>query len=369
MHGSPKAGRRQHLLNRPTGAQSATLETDSAPVRDVLGRPIRNLRLSLIDKCNLRCGYCMPEESYVWLPREDILRPDEIGRLVGLFADLGVDRVRLTGGEPLLRPDAAEAVEVIAGDPRIRDISMTTNGVLLAGQARALVEAGLNRVTVSLDSLRRERFARLTQRDELDRVLEGIAAAAEVELAPLKINTVVMRGENDDELGDLLEFGSRQGAEVRFIEYMDVGGATRWSMGKVVPRREILERLEERYGPIRPLEENGSAPADRFALADGTTFGVISSTTEPFCRSCDRSRVTADGLWFTCLYSGSGTDLRSPLRGGADDEELRDLIAGVWRRRRDRGAEERKELSQRGPLYQIEDLRSDPHREMHTRGG
>ena len=340
------------------------------PVSDSFGRPLRNLRVSLIDRCNLRCRYCMPEEQYLWLSREDILTVEEIGALVDAFTDLGVDRVRLTGGEPLIRPEVIEVVERIAGNVRVRDLSMTTNGVFLAKHAEALKKAGLDRVSVSLDTLRRERFREMTRRDRLPQTLEGIEVAAAAGLRPLKINTVVIRGDNDDELIELLEFARSHEAELRFIEYMDVGGATRWSMERVVSRHEMLERLAAHYGPIEPLDEGTSAPADRFRLPDGLVFGIIASTTMPFCANCDRSRLTADGVWLTCLYAEGGLDLRGPLRDGADREAIRSLIAGVWRGRADRGAEERKRLnSKRGPLYQIEDLRQDPHREMHTRGG
>ena len=336
---------------------------------DTFGRPLKSLRVSLIDKCNLRCQYCMPEEEYVWLPREDILTVEEIGDLVNVFSGLGVDKVRLTGGEPLLRREAADVVERLAANPDLRDLSMTTNGVLLAQQAESLRSGGLDRVTVSLDTLRPERFKQLTRRDRLAQVLEGIDAAAESGLKPLKINTVVMRGYNDDELTDMIDFGRDRGAEVRFIEYMDVGGATRWSMDRVVSRREILSLLEKHYGAIEPLRENGSAPADRFGLTDGTTFGIIASTTEPFCSACDRSRLTADGMWFLCLYAADGIDLRRSLRERASQDEIRALIVRGWTNRTDRGAEDRQALGSRGPLHQIEDLREDPHREMHTRGG
>ena len=292
---------------------------------DTFGRPLESLRVSLIDKCNLRCQYCMPEEEYVWLPRDDILTVEEIGDLVDVFSELGVDKVRLTGGEPLLRREAADVVERLAANPDVRDLSMTTNGVLLANQAESLRSAGLDRVTVSLDTLRPERFKQLTRRDRLPQVLEGIDAAAERGLKPLKINTVVMRGYNDDELSDLIDFARDRGAEVRFIEYMDVGGATRWSMDMVVSSREVLSRLKSHYGPIEPLGDNGSAPANRYALPDGTTFGIIASTTEPFCRACDRSRLTADGIWFLCLYAAHGIDLRRPLREGASPR--RDQVA------------------------------------------
>ncbi|HSG80680.1 MAG TPA: GTP 3',8-cyclase MoaA [Gemmatimonadota bacterium] len=337
---------------------------------DRLGRPLKSLRLSLIDMCNLRCDYCMPEEEYAWLPRSDMLAVGELDRLVGVFTGLGVSKVRLTGGEPLMRREVEEIVGRLAANREIRDLSLTTNGVLLARHAAPLARAGLKRVTVSLDTLRPDRFRQLTRRDDLHHVIQGIEAAIGAGLRGTKINTVVIRGYNDDELPDLIEFGRHKGVEVRFIEYMDVGGATRWSLDRVVSRHEMLERLAGRFGPIQPLGENGSAPADRYALQDGTTFGMIASTTEPFCRTCDRSRVTADGVWLLCLYAARGVDLRTPLREGASAEELRELIVDHWTGRDDRGAEERARLnSMRGPLYQIEDLRKDPHREMHTRGG
>jgi cyclic pyranopterin phosphate synthase len=357
-------------VNRPANlADSATL-ADREVVTDRLGRSLKSLRVSLIDMCNLRCDYCMPEEEYVWLPRDDILTVDEVGRLVGAFAELGVEKVRLTGGEPLMRREVAQVVERLAEASGLRDLSMTTNGVLLGRHAERLRRAGLHRITVSLDTLRSDRFRQLTRRDQLSQVIVGIEAAADAGFRSLKINTVVIRGYNDDEIIELIEFGKRTGAEVRFIEYMDVGGATRWTLDLVVPRAEILARLAEHYGEVVGVGENGTAPANRYALPDGTVFGVIASTTEPFCRTCDRSRITADGLWFLCLYAANGLDLRTPLRDGASTEELQRLITETWKERADRGAEERKRLnSLRGPLYQIEDLRQDPHREMHTRGG
>jgi cyclic pyranopterin phosphate synthase len=338
-------------------------------IRDALDRPLRNLRLSVTDRCNLRCQYCMPEEEYVWLPRDDVLSFEEMTQLVDVFADLGVDKVRLTGGEPLLRRDLDRLVRLLADNPRLRDLALTTNGVLLAEQADALRAAGLHRVTVSLDTLREDRFRLLTRRDTHARVLEGIAAVAQSGWPGLKIDTVVMRGVNDDELVDLLEFAGGVGAEVRFIEYMDVGGATHWSMERVVSRREMLERLTARYGAISPVVEESSAPADRFRLADGRVFGIISSTTEPFCRACDRSRLTADGLWYLCLYATRGLDLRGALRAGASRDEMLGLIRSTWQGRRDRGAEERLALPERRPLIQIGELKRDPHLEMHTRGG
>ncbi|HEX2436697.1 MAG TPA: GTP 3',8-cyclase MoaA [Methylomirabilota bacterium] len=339
------------------------------PVTDVHGRFLRNLRVSVTDRCNLRCGYCMPEEEYVWLPRADILHFGEMATLVDVFLDLGVDKVRLTGGEPLLRRDVARLVGMLAARPRIRDLAMTTNGVLLAEHAAALKAAGLHRLTISLDTLDPQRFARLTNRTSHAQVLEGIAAVPAAGFTNTKLDTVVIRGVNDDELADLIEFARAVPAEVRFIEYMDVGGATRWSMEQVVSRAEMLERLSRRYGRIEPVVETSTAPADRFRLPDGTIFGIIASTTAPFCADCDRSRLTADGLWYLCLYATRGVDLRGPLRGGAGPDELRALVTGVWRARTDRGAQDRLALGNRQPLVQIGGLKRDPHLEMHTRGG
>jgi GTP 3',8-cyclase len=336
---------------------------------DRLGRRLGNLRVSVTDRCNLRCAYCMPEREYVWLPRKDILDFEEIGRLADVFGSLGTDRIRLTGGEPLVRHDLPKLVRLLAGKPWLRDLALTTNGVLLAAQAKALREAGLPRITVSLDTLRPERFRELARVDELPRVLRGIEAAREAGFSPLKLDTVVIRGVNDDEIVPLLERAKEWGAEVRFIEYMDVGGATHWSRERVVSREGILRTIGDTYGAVEPLPGQGSAPAERFRLADGTVFGVIASTTAPFCAACDRSRLTADGLWYLCLYAAQGIDLRRPLREGASPEQLRDLIAGAWTFRADRGAEERLGLRARSPLLAAGELKKDPHLEMHTRGG
>jgi len=336
---------------------------------DSLNRPARSLRISVTDRCNLRCQYCMPEAHYTWLPRPDLLRVDELDRLARAFTQVGVDRVRLTGGEPLLRRDLPDLVERLAQNPRIRDLALTTNGVLLAGQAARLRAAGLHRITVSLDTLQPARFEALTRFAQHAAVLGGIDAAAAIPFASLKLDTVVIRGFNEDELIDLLEFAKSRRAEIRFIEYMDVGGATHWSMEAVVTRKEMLQRLEAHYGPIAPVTEESSAPADRFRLPDGTIFGIISSTTTPFCRSCDRSRLTADGVWLLCLYATQGTDLRSPLRRGASDEEIEALIRSVWSARTDRGAELRLTADRRTPFIPVGALKIDSHLEMHTRGG
>jgi len=341
----------------------------SEAIRDTLSRPLASLRLSVTDRCNLRCRYCMPEDDYVWLPRAAILTFEELERLVRIFAGLGVHKVRLTGGEPLLRHDLPTLVRLIAGHPEVTDLAMTTNGLLLAKHAADLRAAGLKRVTVSLDTVRPERMLAFAKSARHADVLEGIAAARAAGFATLKLNTVVIRGFNDDELADLIEFARSRDAEVRFIEYMDVGGATRWTMDQVVSQREILEVLGRRYGPIEPLRDDARAPAERFRLPDGATFGIIASTTAPFCRTCDRSRLTADGTWLLCLYAAQGVDLREPLRGGATDDELATLIRDVWRGRVDRGAEQRLAVADRGVLYPSASLRADPHREMHTRGG
>ncbi|HUY13079.1 MAG TPA: GTP 3',8-cyclase MoaA [Terriglobia bacterium] len=338
-------------------------------VVDALARPMRSLRVSVTDRCNLRCQYCMPEAEYVWLAHQEILTFEEIGRLVSVFTGLGVDKVRLTGGEPLLRHNLERLVEILASNDAIRDLALTTNGVLLARHARTLRQAGLRRVTVSLDTLRQDRFRTLARGAALARVVEGIEAARQAGFEKIKINSVIVRGVNEDELAGLVEFGRKQDAEIRFVEYMDVGGATRWGMDRVVPQAEMLQQLEAAFGKIEPLPHHGSAPAARFLLPDGTKFGIIASTTQPFCRACDRGRITTDGLWFLCLYARQGTDLKRMLRGGSSNQEIAGRIRATWMARDDRGAEERHALIHRDILFPVEDLKADPHREMHTRGG
>jgi len=337
-------------------------------VLDQLDRPLRNLRLSVTDRCNLRCSYCMPEAEYVWLPREDMLHFEEISRLTDVFMSLGVNHIRLTGGEPLLRRDLPTLIDMIARKPGLNDLALTTNGILLTDQIDGLKAAGLRRVTVSLDTLRPDRFVKLARFDELTRVLRGIDSASRV-FGALKIDTVVMRGVNDDELVDLIEFGKRVNAEVRFIEYMDVGGATAWSWDSVLPRKEMVERIGAHYGKVESIVEHSSAPADRYRLPDGTVFGIISSTTEPFCAACDRSRLTADGMWYLCLYATRGTDLRAAMRAGATSEQLKATIAAAWQARADRGAETRLALGERRAFVPLSTLKQNPHLEMHTRGG
>jgi len=337
---------------------------------DAHRRPLKSLRISVTDRCNMRCSYCMPEDHYLWLPRSSILTFEEFARLAGVFAGLGVDEIRLTGGEPLLRRDLPALVALLRRDPRITDLSLTTNGVLLAEHAAALFAAGLGRVTVSLDTLRPDRLRAFSQSAQHADILSGIDAAQRAGFGRLKVNSVVIRGVNEDELCDLIAFGRDRGVEVRFIEYMDVGGATRWSQRQVVRRDEMLEIIFRRLGPVEPVDPGAvSAPARRYRLPDGSTFGIIASVTAPFCGDCDRSRLTADGNWLLCLYAEGGIDLREAVRGGASDSELGALIAAAWRGRRDRGAEERRGLPSREALYQVDGLRADPHLEMHTRGG
>ena len=335
---------------------------------DTLNRPLRSLRVSVTDRCNLRCEYCMPEDEYVWLSRDDLLHFEEISRLVDVFVRLGVDKIRLTGGEPLLRRNLVQLVELLADKP-LADLALTTNAILLEEFAEPLRRAGLKRLNISLDTLSPDRFVRLTRQNDHARVMRGIRAAARV-FRGTKLDAVVMRGLNDDELEPLIDFASSIDAEVRFIEYMDVGGATHWSTDTVVPRAELLDRLRARFGRVTAIEEPGStAPADRFALPDGRIFGVIASTTAPFCADCDRARLTADGVFYTCLYATDGLALRPPLRRGDAPDAIAAAIASRWTRRTDRGAEERLALRDRGAFVPVAALRADPHLEMHKRGG
>jgi len=337
---------------------------------DTLGRRLGTLRLSVTDRCNLRCHYCMPEHEYIWLERDSLLKFEEIVTLADLFGEMGVGRVRITGGEPLLRRNLPTLVANLAARSWVRDLALTTNGVRLAEAAAELKQAGLMRVTVSLDTLQRDRFTRLAKVDALPSVLAGIEATLRAGFRGLKLDSVITKGDNDDELTDLIEFARSVGAEVRFIEYMDVGGATDWRPSAVVSRNDMLERISERYGPVTALESvDPAAPADRFRLPDGHTFGIIASTTRPFCRTCDRARLTADGVLLLCLYAQHGTDLRRPLRAGASLDTLRRMIAAVWEGRADRGAEERAASRDRSASIPVSILKKDAHLEMHTRGG
>ncbi len=287
-----------------------------------------------------------------------------------LFAELGVRRLRITGGEPLLRRDLPDLVARLAARPWLSDFALTTNGVLLAQAAADLRQAGLGRLTVSLDTLRRDRFQRLARVDALPQVLAGIGAARRAGFPPLKFDAVITRGDNDDELSELLEFARDLGAEMRFIEYMDVGGATAWRSNAVVTRSDMIARLADHYGPITPIPAPGSsAPAVRFRLPDGLIFGIIASTSQPFCATCDRARLTADGVLLLCLYARHGLDLRRPLRAGAPVETLERMMRAVWEGRADRGAEERRSVRDRAAYVPLRALKRDTHLEMHTRGG
>lgn len=346
----------------------------SAP-RDRHGRPLEALRLSVTDRCNLRCSYCMPEPDYTWLPRTELLDFDELTRVTRLFVELGVRRLRLTGGEPLLRKDLPSLVSRLRAIAGVEDLALTTNGLLLAEHATALREAGLDRLTVSLDTLDRARFKELSRVDGLTRALGGLAAAKAAGFSRIKLDTVVLAGVNDGELLELLAFARDEDCELRFIEYMDVGGATRWREEDVVSRETILARVGDARRGVEPVSDDhpdapdASAPARRYRTGDGQLFGVIASTTAPFCAACDRSRVTADGHWFDCLYAAEGLDLRAPLREGASDQELRALLRAGWEARDARGAERRLELARRGPQFDLDTLLADPRLEMHTKGG
>ena len=346
-------------------------------VLDKRKRPLGSLRLSITDRCNLRCGYCMPGENYEWLPSKDILSFEEILRITGLFADIGATRLRLTGGEPLLRKNADKLVAMVCAANRFEEVAMTTNGLGLGKFASTLKQAGLTRLTISLDSLDRDKVTKVSGRDSLPQVLEGVDAAAAAGFTGTKLDTVAMAGINDNELSDLIAFGAQRDIEVRFIEYMDVPGAQAWSPDFVISRKDMLARIAREVGatPV-PLGNQGSAPAARFRLPAGASwngqdltgqvFGIIASTTEPFCGSCDRSRVTADGMWFKCLYAELGVNLLQELRSGVSDDQLRALIRGDWKARNDNGAEQRLEEETRTAFQpQV----ASPHMEMHTRGG
>lgn len=340
----------------------------NAPLQDTRGRPLDSIRLSVTDRCNLRCAYCMPEAQYHWLERSHLLSFEELVRLAGLLRRLGASRLRLTGGEPLLRRNLARLVSMLQ-PLGFADLAMTSNGVLLAEQARALRQAGLQRLTVSLDTLRAETFLQLTRREGLKAVLRGLEVAAQEGFAQIKLDTVLIRGVNDQELPQLVNFAHEIGAEIRFIEYMDVAGATHWSRQQVVSESEILRRLRHDFGETTPLSGRGSAPARRYRLERGQTVGIIASVTQPFCGDCDRLRVTADGQLLLCLYARQGLDIRQVLRSGEADGALEKTIAEFWRKRKDQGAVERAQLSGRSSFVSLDELRLDPRLEMHTRGG
>lgn len=315
-------------------------------LEDFLGRPLRDLRISVTDRCNMRCNYCMPAEvfgpDYAFVPRGEILSFEEIGRVVRIIGELGVRKVRLTGGEPLLRREMPVLVRMLAGLSAVEDLALTTNGLQLAGLAGALREAGLQRVTVSLDALDDTLFRRLGgSRRGVGDVLAGMQAARRAGL-PVKVNCVVQRGLNESEVIPLAELCRREGYTLRLIEYMDVGNHNRWRADQVVPALELRQLLHDRFGLV-PLEPAARGEvARRYRYADGSgEVGLIASITEPFCRDCNRARLTADGKLVTCLFAVDGFDLRTPLRSGCDDAALREMIRGVWAGRTDRYSEVR----------------------------
>jgi cyclic pyranopterin phosphate synthase len=300
---------------------------DALPLLDSFGRIGSDLRLSVTDRCNFRCVYCMPADGLDWLPREEVLSFEEATRLVGILVGCGIDTVRLTGGEPLARSQLERLVAMIAGEFPAVDLSMTTNGYRLADKASALVAAGLRRVNVSMDSMRPERFHAMTRRDALPRVLEGIEAAARAGLRPLKINAVMVRGVNDDEVVDFAQLARENDYHVRFIEYMPLDAGHEWTREQVVPSAELKARIDRVY-TLRRADEDGPEPAVRYVFADGATgsVGFIASVTEPFCGSCNRLRLTADGHFRTCLFALDEYDLKGPMRSGASDAELESII-------------------------------------------
>jgi len=337
----------------------AALTSARAPL-DALRRPIHDLRISVMDRCNFRCPYCMPREtfheSYRFLKSSERLDFAEILRLARVFVRAGVKKIRITGGEPLLRPNLADLIGDLTQLPDIEDIALTTNGVLLGKYATELKAAGLQRITVSLDTLDPEVFAKMSGGFAgVSEVLDGIEQARRAGLAPVKINTVVQRGVNDHTLLDLLAHFRGTGVIVRFIEYMDVGTRNHWNPALVVPSSELAARIHARW-PIAPLERNYRGEvAERYAFADGAgELGFISSVSQPFCGECSRARISSDGSFYTCLFATQGMDLRAPLRAGASDDELYELVRGIWTGRRDRYSELRASMRDAAELHKVE---------------
>jgi GTP 3',8-cyclase len=325
-------------------------------MKDRLGRGLRDLRISVTDRCNFRCPYCMPEEvfhgAYPFLPKAQILTFEEVERIARAAVALGVKKLRITGGEPLLRADLPALVAMLARIPGVEDLSLTTNGFLLAGYAGALREAGLRRVTVSLDSLDEATFKIMNgRRSGVGPVLAGIEAAEREGLFPLKINCVVKRGVNDRGVVDIARRFRGTGHIVRYIEYMDVGTLNGWRMDDVVSAKEIVARIGAEF-PLEPVDPNyPGETANRYRYVDGQgEIGVIASVTEPFCGGCTRARLSCDGQIYTCLFAAKGTDLRGPLRAGATDAQLSDLLAGIWGARTDRYSEERTSQTRTGKV-------------------
>ena len=334
-------------------------------ITDTMGRPLKDLRISVTDRCNFRCTYCMPAEifgeSYKFLPKDEILSFEEIARLARIFVEFGVNKLRITGGEPLLRTDLHILIAMLTRMPGLEDLTLTTNAYLLPQQAQQLKDAGLQRITISLDTLDDEVFKEMNGRGiSIDRVLQGIDAAAAVGLAPIKINAVVQKGVNDHTVVDLARYFKNSGHIVRFIEYMDVGNRNGWKWEQVVPAAEIIQRIDAEM-PLEPVDSNYPGEvANRYRYRDGQgEIGVISSVSQPFCANCTRSRLSTDGKLYTCLFANTGISLRDEMRAGASDDDLKNLIARIWTRRTDRYSEERTELAalQNAPakveMYQI----------------
>ncbi len=320
----------------------------------------------MTDRCNFRCTYCMPLDQYEWISKKEILTFEEITRLATLFVGLGVEKIRLTGGEPLVRQNLDQLVAKVAAISGLKDLCLTTNGALLAEKIDSLKAAGLKRINISLDTLDPEKFRRMTKRGDLEKVLEGIFAAKDHGLHPIKLNAVIERGVNDDDILELVEFSREHGLAIRFIEYMDVGNSNNWTSEKLVSKAEILEKISSRY-PLREIgRDQGSAPSVDYEFIDGRgDLGVIASVTEPFCSSCTRARLTADGKLVTCLFSQRGHDVKALLRNGTSDEDLVKFLSGVWRARRDRYSADRLE-AMRSSHY---DPKSHKKIEMISLGG
>ena len=340
--------------------------THLSPIRDHLGRPLKDLRISVMDRCNFRCIYCMPEEKFHsgfnFLKSSERLSFDEIFRVTKLFTDLGVSKIRITGGEPLLRVNLSELIGDLSTLEKIEDIALTTNGVLLKKYSEELKACGLNRITISLDSIDPEQFRKMTGgRGKLKTVLEGISEALSVGFKQVKINAVIKRGINDDQVIEMVDYFKKQSVIIRFIEYMDVGNLNQWKLNETVGSDEIIKRLSEKW-QLDPLDKNYEGEtAQRYQISGSETeIGLISSVTKPFCGSCTRARLSSDGKLYNCLFASEGKDIRSWVRNGKSDEYIRNELASVWKVRRDRYSELR---------YSDEIDKTDEKVEMYYIGG